>query len=369
MTKSAWLWTAFSVALVGGLAGSWTLQSAGKERPTAIALGSVPQRGDGAPSTHVPKQASRGQEGAGVPPGLAPAPAAPLPEREGPSFPVAAEQARPDAGPGLAKTGVPPLSLMNNENCPADGGLARDCIRCASDADCPRGSGCGVDVFGGTSCLSSTCKTDSDCKTGESCRQVGIPGQSSPVWQCRLGSAGKGDACSHDPSAANGCGRGLICGPENRCVSSCDPARAGGQCSGKEKCVESPFGGGACIAVCELEQDCLDGMTCVKLGSHGAYCRMPTGLEENCTLSPCEKGKACQVSMSSTSVAFSCDKCCNPLDATSCGPGLVCGRSRSLDCSSTCYRPCTQAPDCQSGEACVSINEDLTLMGCVPRPK
>lgn len=252
------------------------------------------------------------------------------------------------------------------KNCPADGGVAPNCVRCMSSADCNGQGTCGVDEAGGVSCLVQNCVSDENCLPGFSCRQVGIPGQSGGVTQCRRGTAKEGDVCSlHGPPELT-CGRALICGPDSQCVRSCDPGKNESQCQAGEQCAQHSWGGGYCHRSCKSDSDCGGGETCVHYGAFGNLCRLPVGAFPNCSASTtCPPGMACQIFLKARSVRFDCASCCSPLDAQSCGPGEVCGQSHSSDCLSVCYRSCVNAKDCGPGEACSTVSEDGTVWGCV----
>lgn len=251
------------------------------------------------------------------------------------------------------------------KNCPEDGGVAKNCIRCMTNADCGKQETCGVDHAGGISCLESDCDSDEDCEPGFSCRQVGIPGQSSGVSQCRRGTAKEGQACSIQGPPELTCDRLLTCGPDNRCVRACDPSKKEAQCREGEMCAHHSWTGGYCHTPCKLDADCDPGETCVRYGIYGSLCRVQVGTVSNCSTSTCPAGMACQIFLNARSVAFDCASCCSPIDPHTCMPNEVCGQSHSSDCLSVCYRSCAGAKDCGPGETCSTVNEEGTVWGCV----
>lgn len=256
-----------------------------------------------------------------------------------------------------------------SEKCPADGGIAPDCFRCTTNADCQQGLACGIDEAGGLSCLAHGCDTDADCQGSLSCRVVTMPGLGHTIKQCRDGAVGLGKRCDvFSRGEKLSCARGALCGIDEKCGKLCANKT---ECAAGESCVTHPIEQAKhlCAKTCVRDSDCPSSLSCVGFGEGGAYCRRVTG-GENCQIKGCGPGEACQIHETfAKSVAFDCAKCCNPLDANSCGQGFVCGRSRSGTCQSTCYKACKSPFDCADGGqnvACTTVDEDFTKMGCVP---
>lgn len=153
------------------------------------------------------------------------------------------------------------------------------------------------------------------------------------------------------------CGMGLTC-ISNACYQNC-PDR---KCPGGQRCVDTSFAP-VCVSWCERDDDCGQGERCI--GEGVRLCRKVVG--PACFEKGCGAGEDCVIAVGRTEVHSACAKCCNPLDATSCGEGEVCGASQDGEgCSSVCYRACQSAADCPARFACQTVDEEQKVPACVP---
>jgi hypothetical protein len=209
------------------------------------------------------------------------------------------------------------------------------------------------------------CASDADCGAGKVCARAAWSG-ANPARACfPIGTAAEGDHCAEVPfAAAQRCAPGLSCIFE-QCVPACD----GGTCGNGVACVDNGIARG-CVAKCDADADCGADGVCVRFGGAG-FCRSVGEVppEANCTLPAhaCAPGAGCGTWLDEAQAVFRCQACCNPLDPNACGHDEVCGRGApGSACSSSCHRGCVRDADCFSSEACMFVDEAMTLLGCVP---
>lgn len=240
------------------------------------------------------------------------------------------------------------------------------CVKCASDADCPGGVGCGLQLQGGkfeAVCLPSNCAVDADCASGLTCRNVSARASAVQVLRCtQPGARREGDACfPFSGDSASSCGPGLTC-PLLTCARACE---SDGQCRDGERCMR-----GGCTRACAMDADCGAGNACVHVND-GTFCRALRGHQPNCheAGSECDPGDTCLTAGDGTSVVFSCNQRCGGPQA--CGAGYVCGAAGvySLDSPSACYRACAADSDCSDTEVCSLADTAGGQRGCVPAPR
>jgi hypothetical protein len=87
---------------------------------------------------------------------------------------------------------------------------------------------------------------------------------------------------------------------------------------------------------------------------------------ENCKVKGCPEGQRCLSTRRGNEFHFECRRACNPFQSRSCPEGWVCGAGEGTD--SVCYQSCSFAEDrkCPEGLICMTINEELSLLGCSP---
>lgn len=240
------------------------------------------------------------------------------------------------------------------------------CVQCATDADCPGGVGCGLQLLDDkfqAVCLPSNCKADADCSSGLACRNVSATASAVQVFRCtKPGSLREGDTCfpfSGDP--ATSCGPGLVC-PLLTCARACE---SDGQCRGGERCMR-----GGCTLACQSDADCGAGNACVRLND-GTMCRAVKGHQPNCREAgnECNPGETCLAAGDGKSVVFSCNQCCG--DGQACGAGFVCGPAGvySGQCPMACYKACASDSDCLETEVCSLADTVGGQRACTPAPR
>lgn len=251
------------------------------------------------------------------------------------------------------------------QNCGFDVRGAYSCGSCRNDSECPPQHACLVNAAtGNTECLPEECEDDSACPADAECRPANTGATGAQIWRCiPTGSQGINDPCSpfpHGPEES--CQRGLIC-VFGRCGADCEDD---GGCPQGSTCVDDVSGWG-CLRSCE-ETGCPAGEDCVSLGEAVHACARKQG--QDCTRTPCPEGQSCARSyeLRTRVVVYHCEQPCNPFKTSSCPKGYVCGAGGM---GSVCYRKCNpRAPDqrstgCPKGQACASVNEDMTEFGCV----
>jgi hypothetical protein len=322
----------------------------------AVAAGSaVVRRGQRSVAGVAVAQGDVGDGGSGAGPATA---AVPAHTRVYTPQPIAVDAGKVD---GLAKaaktTALPPediyISIGIN-----DGGRP-DLGTCRHDSDCKVHEACAIDRGSRRfACLRSDCASDEDCEGDMQCRMVG---DDLAVARCvKGGRRYAGERCSANPFDANqACQLGLFCNA-GHCGTACDKASPA-SCRAGDECADSADGPVCTPKSCK-SIGCPGGEQCVSISARESVCVRATA-GEDCFAHPCARGEGCIVSpgMRQT-LAYQCAKWCNPLDATTCGAGEVCGQGGS---GSVCYRACVNPNDCSKGQACQTVSEDLQMTGCV----
>lgn len=238
----------------------------------------------------------------------------------------------------------------------------RFCGTCASDADCAPGTGCAISTVNGkpgTACLASECSTDAECPNGGSCRPASLRGAGGTVVsRCSPpGTAQVNAPCSLVGSApATSCSAGLTC-RYDRCAPTCKP---GDPCPSGSACVE-----GACTPKCASDAECPKGETCVPIDEETALCRPSE--TESCFAQPslCGQATTCVAQLNAYRVDFYCARPCSA--AQPCGGGFICAATVGHSSApSVCYRPCRASSECGVGRACLLVDQEQALFGCVP---
>jgi hypothetical protein len=230
---------------------------------------------------------------------------------------------------------------------------------CSLSSDCPAGQGCSFNaqerLF---RCVEPNCAADADCPDEEVCRVATDPTTGPAVRRCVPAGTQRIDAVCQTISAKKSelCEKGLLC-VHGRCGKPCDVTATGG-CGGGRVCTETPNGAG-CFPTCK-EGQCPIGQVCLERAGVST-CEVRIG--EDCRKGGCAAGERCQQHSSLGRVTFECRQACSPFKPSSCAQGWVCGAGTGPE--SVCYQACNFTDrQCPKGQACWTVNEELTLLGC-----
>lgn len=248
-----------------------------------------------------------------------------------------------------------------------------DCGDCQSDADCKTGTSCALDTSTRRlTCMKNECTEDADCPSGKVCKMASAgTSVGNLVNRCsEPGVLSEGQSCvefPHRPETA--CAPGLGCA-ERVCGRLCTPGDAT-TCPAGFTCSATADGKHACFDSCGADNPCPEGSSCITMGDR-SICRVVTE-GPNC-LDPdmaCPADRSCTYVRGERGMAFRCQQCCNPLVANSCTEQGVCGRAPPSDgkCESVCFQKCgPKVGGCPQGYTCTTVNEELSIFGCVQTP-
>jgi hypothetical protein len=289
---------------------------------------------------------------------------APAVEQGGASAPLSTRRPLAPTVAAATPTAPPPARRVSVECHPrADGTLA--CSSCRRDDECPVDHACvpNPDTHK-LECQRSSCSGDGDCGDGQVCRIVNDAASAPAIRRCiPIGERGANDSCAQAPlTAETACRAGLVC-LYGYCVAPCSTDRPD-SCGPGSRCTGTPYGE-LCRPSCDA-RSCPAGEQCEQLGGGLAACVRVVDRDADCRERGCPDGEQCLTTSSSAShkLTFQCARTCSPLDASSCGPGAVCG---AYGASHVCFRGCTPSGnDCGRGQICAAVSDDWKSFGCRP---
>jgi hypothetical protein len=273
-----------------------------------------------------------------------------------------------DAGIAVESEAFRPV--VDRVVCTVNDAGAPFCGTCRMHEDCAKDEACIIDRKTMLlACAKSDCKQDADCSGDEVCRAQIEDGS---VKRCvAAGVHYEGESCreyASDPRKQ--CQEGLLC-TDGFCAVPCDKANPA-SCRPGTTCEETRDGT-ACVRDACTKVGCPDGTVCLTLADYGKPRCFDATFGDNCLLKPCPKGEECvaQEGMSTEAVAFQCKRTCDVMKPGTCPKGFVCGRGESKD-SGACYQKCDPPHGLMCNDAkherCATIDETLTLLGCVVMP-
>lgn len=254
-----------------------------------------------------------------------------------------------DAGQQQTDAGQQQQTDAGNEECP----LTTDCAIAACD-----GRTCGANNAG--QCSGGQCVVPS--QIGDSC-SGGT--QANPAGTCSAGQVcsdfefiffsrqeleGKATctktcATDNDCGQTNGVSNSCVTIDANNsfCVKGCTPG--GSDCQDDTVCLtfgQPPNGTNVCVAQCEVNDDCVFGMTCLAAGTGIKACN-----PQACPQGGCGEGRACQPFGQQNLCVDACS------DENPCPSGLECETATGI-CkphSGTYYQTCNQTTACPETDA------------------
>lgn len=225
---------------------------------------------------------------------------------------------------------------------------------CQADADCPQGYVCVAAQTNTANCQAGApcpgvCQPQppqcQNCPPGAACVNGACTLTCGNVISCPPGSQCLNGACSASCTASNGqtgCPAGQVCDPSGRCVLP--PPQCGGtsntpNCPPGSQCIN-----GACVALCNANTVCPQGLVC---DLQRGLCVPPGPPTPQCTSNQdCPQGGLCLNGL----CAFGCGA-----NGMTCAPGEVCDPNRGVCVPGTPPPPqCSATQGCPMGTACIN---------------
>ena len=253
-------------------------------------------------------------------------------------------------------------------------GRSGDLATCIREAWCPKPTACWSAGGGRIACVSSDCDPiGKPCPEGESCRLVSTADR---VFRCvPAGSVALGGTCSDVFPAPIGltCDGRYTCW-HGRCRTRCTSAAG---CGSGERCVPKSRLEQVCADdLCDSDRDCSPNRpVCLDLKDSDPRSCFAVAAG-SCRPGRCPDGQGCEGLLKDGRVVARCRAICDPMDATTCGPGGICGPPSGDVAGDTenpkgfCHQRCTFSKPslCGPGESCSTLGGDASRLGCTIVP-
>ncbi len=292
-----------------------------------------------------------------------------------------------------------PASCPDGSTCvqfsPSQSFCLLQCDPEATERACRAGYGCSSGIGLGANVCIGGCTDASDCGAGRACDPRG--GEVG-AGQCYTEGAEIGGACVEDGD----CPAGGACQPERdtgwpggACLGGrCDVTTNEG-CDAGDACLPTTFGGGVCVAGCDVDADCRGGYACIESSETPGrkYCAPGCEGDAACTIAGnvCNPGAGtCAPPFVAGRLGGTCgfrEACVGGTCFAEYDSGYPSGYCAYLGCEigtsgtcpddgvcaprgtrNVCLAPCTEASDCRAGYACRAVDpeDETSPRACFP---